>query len=302
MSTVERVPVSEEWSYSGIRAEASHFVEALKHLYEREHCIICPPVNVTLTGEIAEKRMSRYDRRTASIEIDDRGRSSYSIFLALVRELASHIDHTLPPRLDTTEGPGCAPSTQMRLHENRTKLRVIAEDHGLVPRIEDVRGGYGFLMRQIGRLHRGSSAHVLELGKYLSLARRYCAVDRISFGSYVADYVPFSRTTAYGYIRAYEMDMPADLNYTTMRFLMRIRDEALRQEAIADAEHGVSLVVLRCRYGTVNKCRGGGKDEIARLTREKTRLQRRLGQIEDQIAVLVQTRTNAVRDMVANET
>ena len=61
-------------------------------------------------------------------------------------------------------------------------------------------------------------------------------------------------------------------------------------------------MILRLRYGSVRKRRGDGEDEIARLIKEKARLQRRLGQIEDELAALVQTRTKAVPDVVANET
>ena len=77
------------------------------------------------------------------------------------------------------------------------------------------------------------------------------------------------------------MHMPPGLNFTTMRFLMRIRDERLRAIAIAEALAGVPLQVLRVRYGK-SKTRTKievPEDEVAALLNEMGALFRRMAQI-----------------------
>jgi len=239
MLAAESVMAAEGPPFADIKAEANQFVEALKTSYEHEHAVFCPPVAVALTGRTAKGRMGLYSPKKHAIVVNDADMSDYAIRATLVHELAHHFQCACSLQEGKTRLAKPGPSHGIAFQVHHMRLRALAVREGLLPPLEKVDQTLSDMACRIQGLRRTSGQAVLQIGQELSRARERCRQIGESFEVFLQEHVAFDRTTAYDYIRAREMGMPADLNYTTMRFLMRIRDEELRQKAVADAMRGV---------------------------------------------------------------
>ncbi len=287
---------TDQTSNWNMRTDAQAYGQALLLQYESAHGCVCPAVRIQLTGRTAKRRLGYYNIPTRSIFVNDAGMSDYGIRSTLVHELAHHVQHTCPLREgNTTKAePGRSHGEVFRVQHAR--LRALAVAKGFLLSLEAIDEPLGDIVVRIHGLRRTSGEAILSIGRELVRARERCRLIGESFEVFLEDHVGFDRTTAYDYIRAYEMCMPPKLLFTTMRFLMRIKDIAIRQRAIADALRRVPLLILRLRYARPDN----GKSEqgaIFNLLKEKTRLQRRLAQIDAQLRKLQsEKKQKAARD------
>jgi len=288
MRCVARSSLGDASSAVRTDAEALVYVESLISLYQADYGVVCPSVEVHLTGTKARRCLGYYTIPTRSIFINDRGMSDYSCRATLLHELAHHLQHNVPLCEGNTKStdPGGAHGLVFQIHHSR--LRALAYAKNLIPRLTDIDRTLGDVASRLQGLRRTNGEAILQIGQELAQARDRCRAVGESFEVFLMDSVSFDRTTAYDYIRAHEMSMPPDLNFTTMRFLMRIKNPLVRERAVNDASSGIPLVVLRIRYA---EPKGIKQDEIGELLKEKARLVRRLEEIESLLKGLTSCRT-----------
>ena len=272
--------------------DVQSLADKLRSLHDTEYGTKSPPVKVARTGRKAGALLGRYQMKTRCIHINDGDLGAYGVASTVVHELAHHYQHTCPCQEGNREVAGPRPSHGTNFQVHHWRLRQLAHRAGLLPRLEDVDNDLAEAARKLISLRRRGGHCVIEAGKELAAARKRCwAVDE-SFEVFLLDCVLFDRTTAYDYIRAFEMGMPPDLNFTTMRFLMRIKDEALRKTATKDAVDGTPLRILKVRYGQLpapSLGTGGApspEEEIAALLHERVQLVRRLDAIDSRLKAL----------------
>jgi len=290
---VRMLPVAEsERSIKNVSREPQAFVERLRRLYDGKYGTEAPSSRVYLTGRRPGRHLGWYERRTRSIHVNDDGLTDYAMRAVLIHEYGHHLQFSCHTREGGRQviGPGSAHGPVFKLHHWR--LRRLAHEAGLLCPLEKQDMEIGKVVQQIHGLRRHGGKYVLEVGKQLAAARERCQQIGESFEVFLQDCVAFDRTTAYDYIRAFRMNMPPELNFTTMRFLMRIKDERLREKAKEDAVAGIPLAILRLRYGkpkgkrfTVVQ-RGNEEELISALTAEKSALRRRLAEIDKLIQEL----------------
>ena len=268
------------------------FVDTLRTFYNRQHAVIAPPVAVHLTGRSSRRRLGWYVASTMSIYVNEAGLTDYGVKSTLVHEYAHHAQHTCPLREggQELERPGSSHGSNFQIHHWR--LRSVAREKGLLPRLEEVDQDLGEAVNRIRGLRRRGGQHVIDTGQQLAMARERCRAIGECFNAFLEFEVLLHRTTAYDYIRAYEMGMPPDLNFTTMRFLMRIQDMTLQKAATDDAVAGVPLRILKVRYDkrTAEDVVAAGspvrEEEISALLRERDTLLRRLADIAGRLLAL----------------
>ncbi len=269
----------------------------LRSLYEARYQVACPPVSVTLTGKAPGRRLGWYDVKRNHIYINDKGQSGRSIIATLVHEIAHEIQFTC----DLTEGtnrllgPGSSHGPNFRIQHWR--LRALAVEAGIMCPIEELDAQLASSAQTIRGLRPRGGQYVLDVGKELAAARKRCWSINESFECFLQECVSMHRSTAFEYIRAFELNLPPALNFTTSRFLMRLKDDLVRQRAIKDALAGVPLDVLRIRYGTLRK-KPVPDDELARLLAERAELLRRLEVVEARIKTIMNGATQEAASTV----
>jgi len=279
--------------------ETQAFADELCHLYDREYGTDSPPTDVHLSRDRIRRALGFYTFATREIRVYRYiGQTEYAVRATLIHELSHHFQHHCPTQEGNRQivGPGASHGPIFKLHHWR--LRALARDAGMLLPLEDQDDGIHEAVQRILSLRPRGGQYVLDVGGQLAAARGRCWRLGESFEVFLEDCVTFDRSTAYDYIRAFEMNMPPQLNFTTMRFLMRIRDDALRQRAQGDALADVPLMVLKLRYGAPLEKRvliiegTSEEDLMARLLAEKRMLERRLAEVNALLERLV-SRNNA---------
>ena len=268
------------------RKDPAGFLTALGRLYKNRHGVVVPPVKVVFSGREAGSTLGYYSRKLRQIVINEVGMSDYCLRATLTHEYAHHVQYTCA----LTEGnttylePGTSHGTVFQIQHAR--LRELAVNAGLLPSLEQFDETLCEAIRHIQSLRRTGGEAILQTGQELAKARARCWEIGEGFEVFLRDYVAFDRTTAYDYIRAFEMGIPPTLCFTTMRLLMRIKNVATREKATADAVQGVPLVVLRARYAVCCSDLRDAGDEMSALLKEKAKLLHRLREIESRLKLL----------------
>lgn len=267
---------------------AQVFVDELRTRYNHKYGTDCPPVRVHLSGRKARRRLGFYEVSTMSMTVNDGGMSDFGIRSTLVHEYAHHVHHTCCLHDGDSDGPDAGQPHGLNFRIHHRWLRQLAYAAGMLASLHEADEELGKAARKICRLRPRGGQYVLDVGGQLAAAQERCRAIAESFEVFLQDCVAIHRTTAYQYIRAFKLDLPPDLNFTTMIFLMRLKDEVLRHAAIKEALDGVPLEELRLRYGKTT-ARGVAvwpEDEVTRLLGEKRLLLRRLDEIERRLREL----------------
>ena len=264
------------------RRNPAGFVAALNRLYEKRYEVVCPPVEVILSGRKPGRVLGSYKIKERLITINQKGMGGYTFASTLLHEYAHHVQHTthLTEGESTLLGPGKShgPIFEIQL----ARVRELAIDAGMLQPLNEVDEVISSVVERMKSLRGTAGETIIQIGEQLDKSRERCQVLGESFEDFLRNYVAFDRTTAYDYLRAFKMKISPSLTFTTMRFLMRIRDDAVRDKAMADAVDGAPLVTLRLRYAKP-QVSGGYIDRLEALKAERKHLLVRVEEITEEI-------------------
>ena len=282
MSAVEKA-VSAISPEPPTQSDAAEFVVQVKRSYEKEYSILSPQVSVTFTGHKSEGVLGYYAVKSRSIFVNEAGMTNYCLHSTLIHELAHHFQHAsiLREGATTTDEPGR--SHGQVFHAHHARLRALAIREGLIQSLDQLDSILSSTAQFLKGLRRRSGAAILEMGRELARAREQCRLIGENFEVFLQESIDLDRTTAYDYVRAYEMGMPPDLTYTVMRFIMRLQEARLRKEAIEDALAGIPLAILRLRYAQPKQPQDAQIDEVTSLLRERAKILNRLVEIDTEL-------------------
>lgn len=274
---------------------AQTFVDELLYSYCDAFGVQHIQVAVHLTGRKAHKKLGYYDVKGKAIYINNAGMSDYGLRTTLIHELAHHIQHTCRLVEGTVhlKTPGKPHGKQFNICHWR--LRQLAFSCGKLVPLDKYDATLGLSAQKICGIRRRNGQQVLDAGKLLFAARERCHTIQENFEVFLQDSVTLHRTTAYEYIRAWEMHLSPELSFTTMRFIMRIKDKDRRDNAIEDALRGVPLNILRIRYEKIETC-PVPENEVAALLKKRGYLESQLARVEKRLRELGYTqRRHAAR-------
>lgn len=229
--------------------EASQaFIDELRRLYDKKYNTKSPAVRVHLNECQRQGYQGWYESRTRSIYAKDSNLNEYKAKRLLIHELAHHYEYKRPIKEGNTRmyGPGPLHGTIFRLYHWR--LRAVAGEAGLLTPPQESKSELEQAAALVQEARELMGKSVLTMGQILLEAKRVCLNAGEKFDLFLEDRVGLDMGVANGSMWAQSLELPAQLDFDTMRFLITLKDTPFRAKVQSEALSGTPLFILRLRY------------------------------------------------------